>query len=85
MMAMLQVNQSFGSISDFKEALRNWAIADSFDFRWQFSDTTRAKANCVHHPSCKFTVRCNYYAQKAIARITVLMADHNCTSNPIVP
>ena len=84
-MAILQVNQRFGSISDFKEALRNWAVADGFDFRWQFSDNTCAKANCVHHPSCKFTVQCNYYAQKAIAQITVLAADHNCTGNPTVP
>ena len=79
---MLHINQTFGSLRDFKEALRNWAITDNFDFRWKFSDGTRAKANCVHHPTCKFTVRCNYYAAKAIASITVLVPDHNCTGNP---
>ena len=83
-MAMLHVNQTFESIPDFKEALRNWAIVDNFDFRWKFSDSTRAKANCAHAPDCKFTVRCNYYAVKAVARVTILQANHNCTSNPTV-
>ena len=78
---MLSINQTFQSLSDFKEALRNWAIVNHFDFCWQFSDSQRAKANCVHS-TCQFTVRCNYYADKAIAKVTVLKLDHNCTSNP---
>jgi hypothetical protein len=41
-------------------------IVDNFDFRWKFSDSTRAKANCVHAPNCKFTIRCNYYATAAM-------------------
>jgi hypothetical protein len=81
-MAMLKVNQTFEFIRDFKEALWKWAIIVNFDFRWQFSDSTRAKANCVHNPACLFTVRCNYYAKKAIAQITVLEPNHNCTGNP---
>jgi hypothetical protein len=76
-MAMLHINQTFESLCDFKEALRNWAIVAKFDYWWQFSDSQRAKANCVH-PNCQFTVRCNYYEKKAIARILVLNSDHNC-------
>ena len=34
----LQINQTFLSLRDFKEALRNWAIIDHFEFRWLFSD-----------------------------------------------
>ena len=83
-MAMLHVNQTFESIPDFKEALQNWAIVDNFNYRWRFSDSTRAKANCVHAPDCKFIVRRNYYAAKAVARVTILQANHNCTGNPTV-
>ena len=71
-MAMLHVNQTFESIPDFKEALRNWAIVDNFDYRWKFSDSTRAKANCVHAPDCKFTIWCNYSTSKVVARVTIL-------------
>jgi hypothetical protein len=84
-MAMLQINQTFDSLPDFKEALRNWAIVEKFNFRWKFSDSQCAKANCVHHPDCQFTVRCNYYDKKAIAKITVLNSNHNCMGNPTIP
>ena len=83
-MAMLHVNQTFESILDFKEALQNQAIVDNFDFRWKFSDSTHAKANYVHTPNCKFIVQCNYYAAKAVARVTILQANHNCTGNPTI-
>src|SRR5271167_3895849 len=83
-MAMLHINQTFGSLCDFKEALRNWAIVEKFNFRWKFSDSQRAKAICVH-PDCPFTVRCNFYEKKAIAKVTVLVSDHNCIGNPTTP
>jgi hypothetical protein len=79
-MAMLRVNQAFGSLFDFKEALHNWAIVEKFDFRWKFSDSQRVKANCVHS-DCPFTIRCNYY-EKAIAKVTVFVSNPNCIDNP---
>jgi MuDR family transposase len=44
----MQVGQVYGSIDGFKGALRNWAIADHFEYRWKFSDSQRCKAVCVH-------------------------------------
>jgi hypothetical protein len=79
----LQVHQTFLSIQDFKEALRNWAIVDHFEFRWSFSDSQRAKAICVHK-GCPFTVRYNWYEKTSIAQVTVLVSDHNCIGNPII-
>jgi MuDR family transposase len=78
---MLHANQTFGPLYDFIEALRNWAIVEKFDFRWKFSDSQRAKANCVH-PDCPFTIRCNYYEKEAIVKVTVLVSNHNCIGNP---
>jgi hypothetical protein len=46
------------------------------------SVSQRAKANCVHHPDCPFTIRCNYYEEKAIAKVTVLVSNHDCIGNP---
>jgi hypothetical protein len=70
----LQINQTFLFLSDFKEAMRNWAIVHHFEYRWAFSDSQRAKAVCVHAPGCLFAVRCNWYKALSIARVTVLVS-----------
>jgi len=62
-MNRMQVGQVYGSINDFKEALRNWAIVDHFEYQWAFSDSQRCKAVCMHQ-NCDFTVRCNAYPRK---------------------
>ena len=79
-MSPVYVNQVFESMNGFKEALRNWAIVDHFEYRWKFSDSQRCKAICVHQ-NCNFTVRCNVYPLKDYAKVTVLVADHNCAGN----
>jgi formyltetrahydrofolate hydrolase len=80
----LQINQTFLSLPDFKEALCNWAIVDHFEYRWAFSDAQRAKAVCVHAPGCLFAVCCNWYKGLSIAQVTVLVSNHNCTGYPVV-
>ena len=82
-MTTLTINQVFGSLRDFKESLRIWAVSEHFAYRWAFSDTARAKAICAHK-DCPFTVRCNWYEKKEIARITVLVSIHTCIGNPPV-
>ena len=79
----LQINETFLSLRDFKEGLRNWAIIDHFEYRWLFSDSQRAKAVCVYK-GCLFAVRCNWYEVKKIARVTGIISNHNCTGNPVV-
>ena len=83
-MTYMQVNQVYSSINGFKEALRNWAIADHFEYRWKFSDSERCKAVCVHE-NCDFAVRCNAYPLKDCAKVTVLFLNRGCTSNTPVP
>jgi hypothetical protein len=73
----LYVGQSFESINGFKEALRNWAILDHFEYCWPFSDSQRCKAVCVHK-NCDFTVRCNAYPAKDCAKVTILVPNHTC-------
>ena len=82
-MPALKINQLFGSLRDFKESLRIWALTEHFDYRWAFSDSVRAKAVCAYN-ECPFTVRCNWYSEKDFARITVLVSNHNCIGNPPV-
>src|SRR5271169_1553048 len=82
-MSALCVNQQFESIPDFKFGLRNWAIHEKFDYRWSFSDTTRAKAICAHQ-DCPFTVRCNWYPKVAVARVTVVVNTYNCVGEGTV-
>jgi hypothetical protein len=79
-MSALYVGQVFESINGFKEALRNWAILDHFEYYWPFSDSQRCKAVCVHK-NCDFTVRCNAYLDQDCAKVTVLVVYHNCASN----
>lgn len=83
-MSYIQVQQVYSSIDGFKEALRNWAIAGHFEYRWKFSDNQRCKAICVHE-NCDFTVRCNAYPLKDSAKVTVLYPDYNCAGNAPVP
>jgi MuDR family transposase len=83
MMTALYVNVQFPSMADFKLALRNWAIVDKFEYRWSFCDTTRARAVCVHK-QCPFTIRCNWYPKIAVAKVTVVVRDHNCIGEGIV-
>jgi hypothetical protein len=76
----LSQGQCFESLPGFKEALRNWAIVDHFEYRWAFSELSRCQAICVHK-DCNFTIRCNNYPQKECAKITVLVPDHTCAGN----
>jgi sorbitol-specific phosphotransferase system component IIBC len=76
----LSYGQCFESLAGFKEALRNWAIVDHFEYRWAFSESSRCQATCVHK-DCNFTIRCNSYPQKEHAKITVLVPDHTCAGN----
>jgi hypothetical protein len=34
MMPALKINQLFGSLRDFKESLRIWALTEHVDYRW---------------------------------------------------
>ena len=79
-MPALIINQLFESLCDFKESVRSWAVTDHFEYKWAFSDSMRAKAICVYK-DCSFTVRCNWYAEKNIARVTVLVNNHSCIGN----
>jgi hypothetical protein len=56
----LSYGQCFEPLAGFKEALRNWAIVDHFEYRWAFSKSSRCQATCVHK-DCNFTIRCNNY------------------------
>src|ERR1700722_2986564 len=75
-MSSMYVGQVFENIGGFKEALRNWAIVDHFEYRWAFSDSQRCKAVCVHQ-DCTFTVQCNAYPAKECAKVTILVQDHH--------
>jgi hypothetical protein len=44
-MSSMHVDQVFESIDNFKEALRNWAIVDHFEYRWAFSDNVTDSVN----------------------------------------
>ena len=83
-MTTIKINHIFGCISDFKESLRNWAIADRFEYRWSFGDTQRTKAVCVYK-ECPFAIRCNWYGAKSFAKITVLVSKHSCIGNSTPP
>jgi hypothetical protein len=72
----MHVDQVFESIDNFKEALRNWAIIDHFEYRWTFSDSQRCRTICVHK-DCDFAVRCNAYPAQKCAKVTVLVPDHH--------
>jgi MuDR family transposase len=74
-MSLIYIGQVFESLNGFKEALRNWAIVDHFEYRWSFSDSQRCKAVCVHK-GCDFAVRCNAYPAKGCAKLTVLVPNH---------
>jgi len=76
----MHVGQVFESIDNFKEALRNWAIVDHFEYRWSFSDSQRCRAICVHK-DCDFAVRCNAYPAQGCAKVTILVPDHHCAGN----
>src|SRR5277367_5029420 len=71
-MGSMHVGQVFEISAAFKEALRNWAIVDYFEYRWAFSDSQRCKAVCVRR-DCTFTVRCNAYPAKECAKVTILV------------
>jgi hypothetical protein len=76
----MHVGQVFESIDNFKEALRNWAIVNHFEYRWSFSDSQRCKAICVHK-DCGFAVRCNAYPAQECAKVTILVPDHHCAGS----
>ena len=46
LMVSLTLNQTFLTLDLFKEALKDWAIAESFEIRYVKSDSTRVVAIC---------------------------------------
>jgi hypothetical protein len=57
-------------------------ILDHFEYRWPFSDSQRCKSVCVHK-NYDFTVQCNAYLGKNCAKVTILVAYHNCAGNAL--
>jgi MuDR family transposase len=72
----------FASLSDFKTAVKNWSIANSFAYRVQDSDRKRVIIKCRVSSECPFSVRANYNAERDCAIVGKMEPSHTCDGLP---
>lgn len=86
-MAAIEEGQTFPTLLEFKQALRDWAIAKNFTPHILDSDSHRVRAGCRSSPDCLFRIRANYSEKRGNARVTTCVDVHNCvaTSDQLVP
>lgn len=86
-MAAIEEGQTFPTLLEFKQALRDWAIAKNFTPHILDSDSHRVRAGCRSSPDCLFRIRANYSEKRGNARVTTCVDIHNCvaTSDKLVP
>ncbi|KAI4209234.1 MAG: hypothetical protein LQ351_007813 [Letrouitia transgressa] len=74
-------DQTFPTLQDFKNALREWAIERNFTPHILDSDSHRVRAGCRSSPNCPFRIRANYNEKRGNAKVTTCDDVHNCVSN----
>lgn len=86
-MAAIEEGQTFPTLLEFKQALRDWAIEKNFTPHILDSDSHRVRAGCRSSPDCLFRIRANYSEKRGNARVTTCVDVHNCvaTSDQLVP
>lgn len=86
-MAAIEEGQTFPTLLEFKQALRDWAIEKNFTPHILDSDSHRVRAGCRSSPDCLFRIRANYSEKRGNARVTTCVDVHNCvaTSDKLVP
>lgn len=77
-MPSIEAGQSYNNLSEFKDALREWAIESNFTPHILDSDSHRVRAGCRSSPNCPFRIRANYSAKRGDARVTTVDNIHNC-------
>ena len=80
-MAAIEQDQRFDSLSDFKKALRDWAIERGFTPAIHDSDTRRVRAGCRSGPDCPFRIRANYLEKRGHVRVTTCDDVHTCAAS----
>lgn len=73
--------QTFPSLADFKEALRDWAVEANFTPHILDSDKQRVRAGCRSGPDCPFRIRVNYNIKLHAARVTTVEGTHTCVAS----
>ncbi|KAG8525297.1 uncharacterized protein KY384_008941 [Bacidia gigantensis] len=77
-MPPIHVGQTFATLADFKDALREWAIERNWTPHILDSDSHRVRAGCRSSPTCPFRIRANYSAKRKDAKVTTVDDVHNC-------
>ena len=70
--------QTFPTLLDFKNALRDWAIERNWTPHILDSDSHRVRAGCRSSPDCPFRVRANYSVKRGDAKVTTCDDNHTC-------
>ncbi|KAI4125149.1 MAG: hypothetical protein LQ347_005473 [Umbilicaria vellea] len=79
-MPTIEQGQHFPTLSEFKKALREWAIERNFTPSILDSDSHRVRAGCRSSPDCPFRIRANFNEKWGYARVTTCDDIHNCVS-----
>lgn len=79
-MPAIEQGQHFPTLSEFKKALREWAIERNFTPSILDSDSHRVRAGCRSTPDCPFRIRANFNEKWGYARVTTCDDVHNCVS-----
>ncbi len=79
-MPAIEEGQIFGTLLEFKQALRDWAIEKNFTPHILDSDSHRVRAGCRSSPDCLFRIRANYSEKRGNARVTTCVDVHNCVA-----
>lgn len=77
-MPPIRQGQTFPTLQDFKNALRDWAIERNWTPHILDSDSHRVRAGCRSSPDCPFRVRANYSIKRGDAKVTTCDGNHTC-------
>lgn len=77
-MPVIHEGDTFPTLKDFKNALRDWAIEGNWTPHILDSDSHRVRAGCRSSKDCPFRIRVNFSDKRKNALVTTCDDVHNC-------
>ncbi|XP_050208701.1 uncharacterized protein LOC126659447 isoform X2 [Mercurialis annua] len=74
---IIGVGQEFNSVSEFRDVLQKYAIANRFMYRLKKNDTNRASGVCVAD-GCSWSIHASWVPSEEIFKIKKINKEHTC-------
>ncbi|WOL05655.1 hypothetical protein Cni_G14384 [Canna indica] len=74
-----EVGMKFGSNSEFKQAVQNYALGNDYNIKWSKSNKKRKEAKCIM--SCPWRIYASWLTNEKTLMVKAYTNEHSCSRN----